>query len=113
MSMYSLGAQVEIEAFGESIRKLLQNKTFLALAFAYGTVNGSFNIYGSLLDDILDPYGYTDDQVSMLGLGMMIAGIISAALIGIYVERTLKYKRAFVMCSILGLLTTVAFPLCL
>ena len=63
------------------------------------------------MDDILDPYGYNPDQVSWLGVGLMVAGIISAALMGAYVEKTLKYRRMFWLCSILGILTTIGFPL--
>lgn len=37
------------------------------------------------MDDILDPYGLTPDQVSILGVLLMITGIISAAIFGIYI----------------------------
>lgn len=85
----------------------------MLLAFAFGTVNGTFNIYGSLMDDILDPYGFTPDDVSVFGVAMMITGIVSAALFGAYVERTLKYRNVFWLCAIIGLLTTFGFPMAL
>lgn len=43
----------------------------------------------------------------------MVAGIVSAALLGAYVEKTLKYRNTFILCGILGILTTAAFPLSL
>ena len=43
----------------------------------------------------------------------MITGILSAGLFGIYVEKTLKYRNTFILCAIIGLLTTAAFPLAL
>lgn len=43
----------------------------------------------------------------------MVAGIISAALIGLYIEKTLKYRRMFWICSLLGIITTIGFPLSL
>lgn len=85
----------------------------MSLALSFGTVNGTFNIYGSLMDDILDPYGFTPDQVSTFGAGLMISGIISAGLFGAYVEKTLKYRRTFLICGSIGLVTTFAFPLAL
>lgn len=57
----------------------------MMLAMAFGVVNGAFNIYGSLMDDILDPYGFSPDQVSIIGVGMMVTGIVSAPLLGAYV----------------------------
>lgn len=109
----SLGSMVENTDFKQSIKILFKNKTFMMLALAFGTVNGTFNIYGSLMDDILDPYGYTPDQVSVFGAALMVTGIISAGIFGAYVERTLKYRRVFWLCSIVGILTTVGFPLAL
>lgn len=57
----------------------------MMLALAFGTVNGTFNIYGSLMDDILDPYGFSPDQVSVFGVSLMVTGIVSAAMFGAYV----------------------------
>jgi MFS family permease len=83
----------------------------LGLLFSFGTVNGSFNIYGSLLDNIMDCYDYTTDQVSYLAAVMMLAGIISAALFGLYIERTYKYHFLFRILAVLGLVVCVSFPL--
>ena len=65
------------------------------------------------MDDILDPYGFSNSDVSNLGTGLMVTGIVSAAIFGSYVEKTLKYRRMFWLCSLVGMLTTVAFPLAL
>lgn len=102
---------VENTDFKESINILFTSKKFLPLALAFGIVNGCFNIYGSLMDDILDPYGYTPDEVSYYGEGLMITGIISAAVIGAYVERSQNYCGSFRICGVIGLLTTAAFPI--
>lgn len=104
---------VENVDFKRSFKILFTDVKFLALAFAFAVVNGNFNIYGSLMDDILDPYGYSPDQVSWLGVALMVTGILSAAVIGAYVEKTLNYKIMFRVCAFLGLLTTIGFPLCL
>lgn len=92
---------------------MFRNRKFMSLAFAFGTVNGTFNIYGSLLDDILDPYNFTPDEVSTFGAALMITGIIAAGIFGIYVEKTLKYRNLFRLCSFIGILTTIGFPLAL
>lgn len=99
--------------FKKSFSELFGNKKFLSLALAFGTINGTFNIYGSLMDDILDPYGLSNDSVSILGASLMITGIVSAGVFGAYVERTLKYRNIFILCGIVGIGTTIGFPLCL
>ena len=40
---------------------------------------------------------------------MMVVGILSAAGIGLYVEKTLKYKLVFRMLGVLGVVQTVGF----
>jgi hypothetical membrane protein len=65
------------------------------------------------LEEILDPYGITADQTSTLAASMMIIGIISAALIGFYVEKTLNYRRVFMILAILGIIQTVFFSILL
>lgn len=102
---------IENTNFRESIGILFTHKQFISLAIAFGIVNGCFNIYGSLMDDILDPYGYNSDEVSYYGIGLMVTGIISAALIGAYVEKSLNFKGSFRVCGAIGILTTIAFPL--
>ena len=42
-------------------------------------------MYGSVMDDILDPYGFHSDEVSTFGTAMMIFGTVGAVLCGAYV----------------------------
>ncbi len=41
---------------------------------------------------------------------MMVVGIISAALLGLYIEKTLRYRRIFILLSIFGILQSIGFP---
>jgi Na+/melibiose symporter-like transporter len=106
-------SEVKHGKYSEEIRALFRNKQFLAMLFAFGTILGSFNIYGSLLDNILDCYGFSTDQVSYLAATMMVSGIVSAALFGIYIEKTLKYYLVFRVLGVLSLVACVGFPLIL
>ena len=81
--------------------------------FSFGTINGSFNFLGSLLDNVLDCYGFSSDEVSYLAAAMMATGIISAALFGLYIEKTLKYYVIFKVLAFLAVLQCVGFPLVL
>lgn len=40
---------------------------------------------------------------------MMIVGILSAAAIGVYVEKTLKYQFVFRILGVLGVVQTIGF----
>jgi FLVCR family feline leukemia virus subgroup C receptor-related protein len=59
------------------------------------------------------PYGITSDQTSILAASMMVIGIISAAVIGLYVEKTLQYRRVFMVLAVMGITQTIGFSLVL
>jgi hypothetical protein len=71
--------------FKKSICLLAHNKKFMSLALSYGAVNGTYNFYGSLLGDILDPYGFSSKNISNFGSATMIAGIFATGLFCLYV----------------------------
>jgi len=55
------------------------------------------------MDNIFDCYGYSTKEVSYLFAIMMISGILAAGVLGIYVERSLKYHCIFIILAILGI----------
>lgn len=57
----SLGSSMESSNYLATIRSLFSDKKFLGMCFSFGTVMGSFCIYGSLLDSILKPYQFDAD----------------------------------------------------
>jgi len=99
---------VETTKFKESMKTMFSSPKFLALTFSFAMVNGSFNIYGSLIQPILDPFGFTSDEVSYFGAIMMVCGIISATLTGIYIEKTLNFRVMFILYSVISIIVTVA-----
>jgi Na+/melibiose symporter-like transporter len=71
--------------YSDEIKALFKNKQFLGLLVSFGCILGSFNINGSLLDNMLDCYGFSSDDVSYFAAAMMICGILSATLVGLYI----------------------------
>jgi len=64
---------------------LFKNIKFLGIAWAFGAILAVYCAYGSLLDDMLDCYGYSSDDASYLGTAMTGAGIVSALAFAAYV----------------------------
>jgi hypothetical protein len=81
----SVGSTVNNIEYFTAIKQLFRDRRFLGLNYAFGTVMGSFCIYGSIMDNILDCYGFTPDEVSYLAAIMMITGILSAGGFGAYI----------------------------
>ncbi len=100
---------VETLNFKQAMKTLFTSPKFIAVLFTCSIVNGSFNVYGTLLDNLLDPYGFKPKDVSTLGGTMTICGIVSACLVGLYLEKTLNYKGVFKVFGILGSIDVIAF----
>lgn len=81
----SPGSEAKSMGYIKGIKLLFKDKRFLALMFSFGTIMGAFTFFGSLLDNVLDCYGFSSDEVSYLAAAMMVTGIISAALFGLYI----------------------------
>ncbi|KAF9906624.1 hypothetical protein EC991_000425 [Linnemannia zychae] len=80
------------EPFHISLKKVGTNKQFLLVLLAFGSLVGVFNSVTSLLATFTAPYGYTSIQAGYLGAGMVIAGLLGAAVSGPLVDRTKQYK---------------------
>ncbi|KAG0274371.1 hypothetical protein BGZ95_009858 [Linnemannia exigua] len=80
------------EPFHISLKKVGTNKQFLLLLLVFGSLVGIFNSVTSLLATFTAPYGYTSKQAGYLGAGMVLAGLLGAAVSGPLVDRTKQYK---------------------
>lgn len=109
----SPSSEVRTTRYLDEVKSLFKSKKFLSLLLAFGVINGSFNIYGSLLDNLLDCYGFSSDEVGYFAAVMMASGILTAGIVGFYIERTLNYGLVFRTMLILGLIECVGFPLVL
>ncbi len=78
----------------QSLQILRQNrnlwKFFSAYVFVYGTVIS----LGSLSNLLFKPYGFTDIQIGICAVVMLIMGVIGSILISLYIKKTNNYKFA-------------------
>lgn len=80
------------EPFHISLKKVGTNKQFLLLLLVFGSLVGIFNSVTSLLATFTGPYGYSSNQAGYLGAGMVLAGLLGAAVSGPLVDKTKQYK---------------------
>lgn len=51
------------------------------------------------MDQFVEPFGYSDTIASIMGGSGLISGMFGGYLCGYYVEKTLNYKKALIICS--------------
>jgi FLVCR family MFS transporter 7 len=78
-------------------------------------INGSFQTFTTAANFILKPYGYTDIQITICAILLIIFGVIGAILASLYIKKTGAYKRVItittigVCLSLLGAFISLAF----
>ena len=73
---------------------------------------GAFNSLATLLNQILLPYSYTDNEVGAFGAAVVIMGIIGSGLAGGFVDWKHKYKLTILLTfffSVISLAILIAF----
>jgi FLVCR family MFS transporter 7 len=102
----SISAQVSKKPFMEALTQLSTNKDYILLLLMFSLVLGNFNTFSTLVQNVIEPYGYTDVDASVLG-GMLIGcGVVGATVFSLIVEQRLNYKQLLLICCGCGLLST-------
>ena len=87
----------------ENTKVVLKDKNFVKLIFTFGIVFGTLNTYGTIVGIIANKNGYSDSNASLFGAAFIIGGITGSAILGIYVEKTRKYKIAMTVIATLAI----------
>ncbi|XP_037033795.1 MFS-type transporter EF102-like isoform X2 [Bradysia coprophila] len=97
-------AEAADEPFWTSIRKIAKNVPFWVLFIVFSIYVAFFNAFSSLINQIVIPYGYSDDEAGIFGASLIVSGIIGAGISGAFVDKTKKYHLVLRVCTpLLGL----------
>ena len=101
--------ECEYDQLIEEIMSLRYNKGYLVLFLVFSVVFGTFSTVITLLNQILDDHGYTNDDAGNFGASLIFAGMISAGVCGFYLDRTHLYREALVCSVIIAILFLTFF----
>ena len=97
----------------ESVKHMLRSPPFYVLFFTFGVYVGLFNAFSSLLNQILYPYGFSEDEAGICGAILIAVGLVTAAIISPILDRTHAYLLGIkLLCPLaaLGYLAMVWAP---
>lgn len=87
----SASSSVPKTSLSRSIRLILRNPTFWLLFVPFSVYVGFFNALSSLLNQILGPYGVSEDDAGICGAILILVGLVAAAIISPVIDRTKAY----------------------
>jgi len=91
------------ENFRKGVKLLVKNRNFLWLLAQQGCVLGCINSLATVLQALIFPFGYTQVQAANLGVILNVASVVGCLLIGIYVEKTKRFRISIIISSFVGL----------
>ncbi|CAN9429364.1 unnamed protein product [Alternaria alternata] len=88
---------------GNWIRTMLRTPSFYLVFFTFGIYTGFFNAFTSLLNQILYPYGYTEDEAGICGAVLIVVGLVACAITSPIADKTHAYLLGIkILCPILS-----------
>jgi FLVCR family MFS transporter 7 len=74
-----------------SLNLLKKNKAFALVLVAFGVYTGFFNAVSSLINQIFEPYGFTETNAGIAGAILIFVGLGASAVVSPSVDRTKRY----------------------
>lgn len=96
-------------SFWKSLKTTTSNKYFIILWIAFAISVGLFNTFSSLMNQIVTPYGYSDDTAGIFGATLIISGVIGATISSLIIDKYKKYILVLRICSPIVTLTYIGF----
>lgn len=97
------------EPFLQGIKLLLTNKAYMILLVCFGSGIGIFTCFATLLEQILCVKGYSNDFAGLCGALFIVSGVIGAAFLGLFVDKTKLFTESIKISMCLTSLSCTAF----
>jgi len=97
----SASSSVEKTNILPSLKAILRSPPFYLVFIAFSVYCGLFNSFSSLLNQILYPYGYTEDEAGICGAVLIVVGLVAAAIASPVFDRTHAYMAGIKICCVL------------
>mmetsp|Transcript_11586 Transcript_11586/g.15695 ORF Transcript_11586/g.15695 Transcript_11586/m.15695 type:complete len:99 (-) Transcript_11586:514-810(-) len=77
-----------------------QNTPFMLLVMSFALMFGFYVALGNLISSIFSPFNMEAQEIAMVGLYLLAAGVLGAILIGAFVDRTGFYKMTTLVLGV-------------
>lgn len=75
----------------EALATLLRKSQFWLLATPFAIYVGAFNATSSLLNSMLSPFGFSEDQAGIAGAILIVVGLVCSAVVSPVIDRSKAY----------------------
>ncbi|KAF1845325.1 MFS general substrate transporter [Cucurbitaria berberidis CBS 394.84] len=87
----------------ESLKHMMRSPPFYILFLTFSTYVGFFNAFSTLLNQILYPYGFSEDEAGICGAVLIVVGLVTAAITSPLLDRTHAYLQGIkILCPLIA-----------
>jgi FLVCR family MFS transporter 7 len=87
----NLGAT--LRKLSQETRELAADQNYVLLWTTFSLGVGVFNAVLTLVNQLVKPYGYSNDDAGTCGAALIVVGLLGAGLVSVLLERTRKYRE--------------------
>ncbi|KAL5403450.1 hypothetical protein PMIN06_009762 [Paraphaeosphaeria minitans] len=100
----SASSEVPKVALGPSLKACLRSPPFYIVFITFSVYVGSFNSFSSLLNQMLYPYAYSEDEAGICGAILIVVGLVTAAITSPIFDRTHAYLTGIkILCTLIAI----------
>lgn len=74
-----------------ALHELPRNASFYLIAIPFAVYVGFFNAASSLINQMFEPYGFSEDDAGIAGALLIVVGLVASAIVSPYVDKTKRY----------------------
>ena len=90
------------------LKKQIRNRNLMVLALCFGIVNGLFTAIASMMSQLLQPFGLSEEQTGIIAFSGIFSGAMACAVVAPFIDKHRIYKKPLMVTfSILIGLTTL------
>ncbi|KAJ4295208.1 hypothetical protein N0V90_007218 [Kalmusia sp. IMI 367209] len=87
----------------QSLKECLRSPPFYIVFITFSVYVGFFNSFSSLLNQILYPYAYSEDEAGICGAILIVVGLVAAAITSPIFDRTHAYLTGIkILCTLIA-----------
>lgn len=75
----------------QALRELPHNASFYLIFVPFSVYVGFFNAASSLINQIFEPYGFSEDDAGIAGALLIVVGLVASAIVSPFVDKTKRY----------------------
>lgn len=107
ISLPSIGAEQEKTNLKQSLKIIRKDRNLWIFYLGYFLIYGTILSFGSLTNLIMKPYGFSNIQLSIFAIFLLLSGVVGAVCWTFYLKKSLNYRFCIRVITIFSVISMI------